>query len=275
MKAAVREGTPPPVALVIGGLDPSGGAGLAADLRALSALGVYAGAVATALTIQDTRAVYAVHGLEARLVEECIRRVVEDLEPAGAKTGMLWSADTVRAVARALPEESLLIVDPVFRASTGRSLLTPGGRKALVKHLFPRTTVLTPNREEAEEILGMRIQGPRDAEKAVQQLADLGPRCVVLKGGHIPGEMVVDYVWYEGTLLEIPGERVPHENRHGLGCTFAAALLGLLLKKIPLFSAIREARRFAENALRSALPVGKGRGPVNALHALIPGIQPD
>ena len=260
--------------LTIAGSDPSGGAGIQADLKTFAAFRVYGMAALTALTVQNTRGVRGFHALEPGFVMAQVEAVLDDIPPAAVKTGMLANAAIVRALASLLERRPVpnLVVDPVMVATSGDLLLEPDAVEAVRRLLLPRAAVITPNRPEAEALLDRRVASAADAAEAARALAALGPKAVLLKGGHPP-----DGRPRESTDLLFDGERV-HEltlpwvdtrHTHGTGCTLSAALAAGLGRGWPLLEAARRAKRFVWDGLAHGFPLGGGRGPVNHLVAAV------
>jgi hydroxymethylpyrimidine/phosphomethylpyrimidine kinase len=239
------------VALTVAGSDPSGGAGVQADLKTFSRFGVYGAAALTLLTVQNTLGVRRVELLPPDFVYEEIRAVAEDLPVHALKTGALGSAPIVEAVAKAVRDFRLgpLVVDPVMVAKSGDPLLGEEAVAALKEALLPLAFLVTPNRMEAERLLGSPIRGLGDAEEAAMALLALGPKAVLLKGGHLPGVESVD--------LLATG------NTHGTGCTLSAAIAAHLALGRPLEAAVLEAKAYLTRALESAPSLGHGHGPLN------------
>jgi hydroxymethylpyrimidine/phosphomethylpyrimidine kinase len=260
--------------LTIAGSDPSGGAGIQADLKTFAAFRVYGMAALTALTVQNTRGVRGFHALEPGFVMAQVEAVLDDIPPAAVKTGMLANAAIVRALAALLERRPVpnLVVDPVMVATSGDLLLEPDAVEAVRRLLLPRAAVITPNRPEAEALLDRRVASAADAAEAARALAALGPKAVLLKGGHPP-----DGRPRESTDILFDGERV-HEltlpwvdtrHTHGTGCTLSAALAAGLGRGWPLLEAARRAKRFVWDGLAHGFPLGGGRGPVNHLVAAV------
>lgn len=268
------------------GSDSGGGAGIQADLKTFFALGVYGLTAVTAVTAQDTRGVRVVHAVPAEVVAAQIEAAVGDIGAGAAKTGMLWSADAVRAVASAVERLGIpnLVVDPVMAAGTGAPLLEAGALEAMVARLFPLATVVTPNVPEAEALSGVAIAGEADMAEAARRLAALGPRWVIIKGGHLPGGgEAVDLVFDGVGFHPLRGERLPEAPAgagapdrgaapgapeappapHGAGCTFAAAVAAGLARGLAVPEAARRAKDYVTAAIRHRLPLGGGRAPVN------------
>ncbi|MGH2366468.1 MAG: bifunctional hydroxymethylpyrimidine kinase/phosphomethylpyrimidine kinase [Chloroflexota bacterium] len=255
-----------PTALTIAGSDSGGGAGIAADLKVFSALGVYGTCAITAVTAQNTRGVTAQAALEPSLVAAQIRAVLEDIGAAAVKTGMLANGDIVGAVAQELARwrPPHLVVDPVVRASTGAELLTEQALEALKRQLLPLAEVITPNLPEAEALVGRALTSEADIRDAAREMLDLGCRAVVVKGGHRSGP--ADDVLFDGQAFDVlHAERLDAPFTHGTGCTFSAALTAELAKGADLFSAARSAKVFVTEAIRHGFPIGQGHAPVHHL----------
>jgi len=244
-------------ALTIAGSDSGGGAGIQADLKSFAALGVHGTSVVTCVTAQNTRAVRSVFALPAGEVRAQLRAILEDFEVRAAKTGMLYSASIVRAVAEGLPRSAFpLVVDPVMVATVGASLEQDDFQEALVERLLPRADLVTPNRFEAERLAGFRVKRLEDAERAARAIRKLGPSAVLVKGGHLPGALVD--VFFDGRRLHrLPGFRHDKEL-HGAGCTLAASIAGYLALGETLPDAIEAARRRVAAGFQASYRVGRG-----------------
>jgi hydroxymethylpyrimidine/phosphomethylpyrimidine kinase len=256
-----------PVALTIAGSDPSGGAGIQADLKTFHQFGVYGMGVITLLTVQNTQRVDAVETLPADLVRRQLEAVLEDIPPAAAKTGALGSAPVIEAVADcALRFVFPLVVDPVMISKHGAPLLAREAREILVRRLLPRAFLVTPNLHEAGALAGFPVSGLDGMERAARAIAALGPRAVLVKGGHLAGE-AVDILYYQSVFRRFQAPRFDSRHTHGTGCTYSAAVTAELAKGRDLVSAVESAKRFITEAIRSSPGLGKGCGPVNH-HAL-------
>ena len=251
------------VALTIAGSDPSGGAGLQADLKTFAAHGVYGVSAVTAITVQNTRGVQAVASLAPELVAAQIDAVAADFRLAATKIGMLATSPIVTAVARAIERHRLprVVLDPVLVASSGTRLLDPAGQAVLIAELLPLADVVTPNTLEAEALVQFPVRALPDAKLAAERLVEMGARAVVITGGHLGGPPV-DLVLEGGTCTELPGERVETRHTHGTGCTFSSALAARLALGDALVPAVRAAKAYVERALRQAPGLGHGRGPL-------------
>ena len=261
-----------PTALTIAGSDSGGGAGIQADLKAFARCGVHGTSAITAITAQNTLAVRAIETVPAEMILAQVRAVLEDIPPAAVKVGMLADAEVIAAVAQALdelPEGTPVVVDPVMVAESGARLLDEGAERALVEQILPRASVLTPNVFEARALSGAGEGGPEregEAEALVRSVLALGPRVVVLTGGHRERASDLFLAQADGELVEIEGERHPDGAAHGSGCTHSAVLAAqLALGQAPL-QAARVARALAGEAVAQGLrDIGGGPGPVDVL----------
>lgn len=251
------------VALTIAGSDPSGGAGIQADLKTFHQLGVYGEAVITLLTVQNTVRVSRVEVMPAALVAGQIAAVLEDIPPLAAKTGALGSADVVVAVADAAQSFDFpLVLDPVMFSKHGAALMAEDARAALIGRLMPLAYMITPNAPEAEAISGIAIQGREDMKRAAQRIRELGGRNVLIKGGHLSGPSI-DLLYEGGDFFEFPSKRIETRHTHGTGCTFSAAITAELAKGSALRLAVARAKTFITEAIRTNPGLGRGSGPVN------------
>ena len=257
--------TAPTTALTIAGSDSGGGAGIQADLKTFAAYRVFGLTAVTAVTAQNSLGVQALHGVPADIVAAQIRAVASDFGVRAAKTGMLVDAATVEAVVACVDELRLanLVVDPVLAATSGERLLAADAVAAVRTELLRRARVVTPNRAEAELLTGRPIASLAAARDAARRLHDLGPEAVIVKGGHLPGADAVDILFDGRDLLELRGPRIGTRHGHGTGCTFGAAVAAGLALGRPLPAAARAAKRYVEQALRHALPIGRGPGPLD------------
>jgi len=265
-----------PNVLSIAGLDPSGGAGVLADVKAMSALGAYGMAVTAALTAQNTRAVTAIHPLPPAFVAQQIDTLFADVAVASVKIGMLGQADVTRTVAERLMhwQPAHVVLDPVMIAKSGDALIEVAAVAQLREALLPLATVITPNLPEA----GVLIEASpaqtlkemrRVAERLRRLMADDGPRWVFLKGGHLPGDELVDVLHDGDKMVELSGSRIHTANTHGTGCTLSAALAALLPQTRNMLNAAQQAHDYLARAIAQAdtLKVGSGHGPVQHFHA--------
>ena len=255
---------PVTVALTIAGSDSSGGAGIQADLKTMSAFGVFGATALTAITAQNTKGVASSLMLAPEFVAAQIDAVFEDLPVGAAKTGMLGGAQTVEAVADRVGAHGLrkLVVDPVMVATSGSSLIEEGAVGAMVRALLPLALVVTPNIPEAETLSGLRVVTEKDMEKAARAIHDLGPRYVLLKGGHLT-DSALDLLFDGSTFLRFTGERIPGGRIHGTGCTLSAAIASGLALGRSVEEAVGEAKRYVTAGIATALPFGGGSDFVN------------
>lgn len=253
-----------PVALTVAGSDSGGGAGIQADLKVFFALGCHGAAAITALTAQNTRGVRGVHPVPPGFVVEQIDTVADDLAPAAAKTGMLASRPIVEAVAEALERVAIpVVVDPVFVSANRDRLLEEDAVDALRKLLFPLAAVVTPNLYEASALTGREIQDRGGMEDAARALFDLGPRAVLVKGGHLPSGDAVDVLYDGGEPVHLGAPRYDTDDTHGTGCALSAAIAARLARGDALEVAVRFAKTYVAGAIRHGLRLGGGFGPVN------------
>lgn len=253
-------------ALTIAGSDSGGGAGIQADLKTFHAHGVFGASVITALTAQNTREVRAVRDVTPDLISGQLEAVFDDLDIAAAKTGMLSSALIIEVVAEELDRRGfkMLVVDPVMVAKSGFRLLADDAVAALSELLLPMARVVTPNLHEAALMAGIAIESVDDMKRAAEKIAALGPRAVVVKGGHAAFALAVDVLLADGTMRELrPQGPVVERSVHGTGCTFSAAITARLALGEPLEEAVTRAKRYVTRAILHAPAVGHGNPPGN------------
>lgn len=252
-----------PCACTIAGSDSGGGAGIQADLKTFSALGVWGTTVVTAITAQNTRKVYRLDPVPESLVTAQLDAVLEDFDIRAFKTGMLGTAGIIRVVERGLPLHCPLIVDPVLVATSGGRLLELGDEEALKTTLLPRATVVTPNIPEAAVLSGMPcITTVEEMSEAALQIMDLGPVYVVIKGGHLAGDAAVDLLVGPSSDILLSSPRYPH-TVHGSGCCFSAAMTGYMALGSTVPEAFRKAKSFIDIAIREAVLSRLGGYSVN------------
>jgi hydroxymethylpyrimidine/phosphomethylpyrimidine kinase len=255
----------PARALTIAGSDSGGGAGIQADLKTFVAHGVHGMSAITAVTVQNSIGVQGFYELEPRAVYEQIESVATDIGVDAAKTGMLASAGIVEAVADACERFAVpnLVVDPVAVSKHGDVLLRPDALDALRGRILPLATVVTPNLGEVEQLAGVTVRERADMEAAARAVHELGPRWVLVKGGHLPGPRAVDLLWdgQEATWLDTP--RIETPNTHGTGCTLSSAIAANLANGVDVVTAVREAKRYLNGAIAGSFPLGKGIGPTD------------
>ncbi|MGL5771491.1 MAG: bifunctional hydroxymethylpyrimidine kinase/phosphomethylpyrimidine kinase [Bacteroidales bacterium] len=267
-----------PSALTIAGSDSGGGAGIQADLKTFSALGVYGTSVITAVTAQNTKGVCAIHSLDDKIVEAQADAVLSDIAVDAVKIGMLHSPQIILAVKRILEryKPRHIVLDPVMIATSGDALIEDSCIELIIRELFPLATVITPNTDEATYLTGISIDSVEDMESVGQKLLELGARAVLMKGGHLKGESMHD-------LLILPQkEAIPYnttkivtENTHGTGCTFSSAIAAHLAKGYELERAVSLSKNYITSAIANGADVyvGSGHGPVNHFFNPIPLIK--
>ena len=262
--------------LSIAGSDSGGGAGIQADLKTFAALGCYGMTAITAITAQNTQGVRAIHGIPPEMLRAQIDAVVEDIGVDAVKIGMLHSPEIVAVVADAVRRHGLphVVLDPVMVATSGDRLIAAETVQVLVRELFPLAEVVTPNLDEAALLLGHAIDGPVALDAAARELLALGAPAVLLKGGHLAGDAVIDVLIETGgqlTRLEAP--RIATRNGHGTGCTLSSAIAAHLALGLPLAQAVTAARAYILGAIAAGAEVrtGQGTGPLN--HGYAPVAQ--
>jgi len=258
-----------PCVLIIAGSDSSGGAGIQADLKTVSALGTFGMTAITALTAQNTTGVSGVLEIDPKFVVAQIEACVTDIGCDAVKTGMLSSTGIIEAVAAALSGLKLapLVIDPVMIAKSGAPLLKADAVGVLKAKLLPLATVVTPNLHEAGTLTGHEIKTLAQMKQAAQLIFDLGPRNVVVKGGHLPN-VAADLLYDGREFVEFRGERMDTRNTHGTGCIFASAIAASLAKGKTVRESVATAKQFITAAIRAGLAIGKGCGPANPMAML-------
>lgn len=255
----------PPVVLTVAGFDPSGGAGVVADVKTFTAFGCFATAAVTSLTYQNTTGVFGAAHQTAEAVRAQVLPVVEDFRVAGAKTGMLPTREVIAEVARLFRETSLPapVVDPVVRSTSGFDLIDDAALDALKSELLPLARVVTPNIPEAERITGLPIRDRDEMLEAARLMRALGARAVLVKGGHLAGAEALDVLDDEGRVTTFTAPRVETTSTHGTGCTLAAGIAACLARGMSLNESVEAAKRFVTEAIRRAPRLGHGHGPIN------------
>ena len=251
--------------LVIAGSDSGGGAGIQADIKAITALGGYAATAVTAITVQNTLGVTGVHPVPLDIVEAQARAVLDDIGADAFKTGMLGSAETVVTVARVLASAPGVpaVIDPVMVAKGGARLLEDRAVQALRSLLVPRAALLTPNAPEAEALTGLPVRTTDDARRAGEALLRLGAAAVLMKGGHVPGDTVVDLLLTRDGEARFEAPRIDTRHTHGTGCTLASACAAGLAQGLPVEAAVARARSYVREAMLHAPGFGAGHGPLD------------
>jgi hydroxymethylpyrimidine/phosphomethylpyrimidine kinase len=254
------------IALTIAGSDPSGGAGIQADIKTFSSLRTYGMAVVAALTAQNTAGVSDVMEVPPEFVQKQLERVLKDIPPHAAKTGMLPTPAIVEVVAAKVREYRLtkLVVDPVMLSTSGASLMNPDARLVFRKELLPLALVITPNLEEAQHLTGKPILTVEDMEEAALQIHGMGARHILVKGGHLQGDATD--VFFDGKdFSHLRSDRIANRNTHGTGCVLSAAITAYLAADKPPAEAVQLGKVFVTQAIRNGLKLGSGTGPCDPL----------
>jgi hydroxymethylpyrimidine/phosphomethylpyrimidine kinase len=261
--------------LTVAGSDSGGGAGIQADLKTFAALGCYGLSAITALTAQNTQGVQAIHAVPAEFLRAQLKSVLDDIGVDALKIGMLHTPEVVHAVAWAIDHYKLqrVVLDPVMVATSGDRLIAEETAEVLVRELFPRATLITPNLDEAAWLIAQPIAGEPELEAAGQRLLAMGAQAALVKGGHLAGEQVVDVLVQPGQdSLRLASPRIPSRNVHGTGCTLSSAIAAHLAQGLPLADAVTQARAYILQAIAAGAEVhtGQGHGPLNHGHAPLP-----
>lgn len=257
--------------LAIAGSDPSGGAGIQADIKTISALGGYAMAAITALTVQNTKRVYDVHPVAADIVAAQVLAVLDDIRPDAVKMGMMGTSETLSALAGIFSanQDIPLIVDPVLLSTSGHPLLGRRGVEVMISDLLPLTHLLTPNLAEAALLTGMEtIDSIPDMTRAGEALLKLGPKAVLVKGGHLSGDRLTDLLVTPDGVTEFSSPVIATRHTHGTGCTLASAIATGLAQGMTLQQAVARGHAYVHKAIAQAPGFGQGKGPLNHLVSL-------
>jgi hydroxymethylpyrimidine/phosphomethylpyrimidine kinase len=261
--------------LIVAGSDSGGGAGIQADIKAVTAMNAFAATAITALTAQNTKGVHGVVPIDPAFIVQQIEVVLEDIGADALKPGMLHSTEVIGAVAGAIARRAPstpLVVDPVMVASKGaHRLLLSDAEAAMRDVLLPMATLLTPNLPEAEVLAGFPVRSEADMRRAAEYLARLGAKAVLMKGGHLEGDRVVDLLFHDGGFDRFEDARIRSRNTHGTGCTLASAIAAGLAQKMSLRDAVARARGYVRAAIETAPGYGGGLGPLNHAVTVKPG----
>lgn len=259
-----------PIALSIAGSDSSGGAGIQADLKTFSALGVYGTTAITAITAQNTIGVHAQYAIDPQLVYEQIIAVIDDLHPKCVKIGMLANCDIANAVADALSRYNLtVILDPVMISTSGHRLLSIEAQQTIKERLIPIATLVTPNIPEIKALSGIVLNSYNDKERAAHYLLELGAKAILIKGGHEDGDIKSDILFMQSAnkvqTTTFSSETISTKNTHGTGCTLSSAITAFMARGVDLIEAIDASKRYVSEAIRAGadISIGNGFGPVN------------
>ncbi|MBX3289388.1 MAG: bifunctional hydroxymethylpyrimidine kinase/phosphomethylpyrimidine kinase [Acidobacteria bacterium] len=259
----------PKICLTIAGVDPSGGAGVIADIKTFFAFGCYPAAVIASLTFQNTTAVFGVENQTGDVVRKQAVPVFDDLAVDAVKTGMLPNRDVIETVAELIREYNIqkLVVDPVVRSTTGFDLIDDEALRAMIERLFPLASIVTPNIPETERISQMTITTLEDVHAAGKKILEMGPKAVLIKGGHLPDlespKMARDYLFTADGVFTFEAEYYDTDATHGTGCTLAAAITANLALGNDLKTSVETAKDFVNEAIRTAPKIGKGNSPLN------------
>lgn len=259
--------------LTIAGSDSGGGAGIQADLKAMSANGVYAMSVITAITAQNTEEVTDVFELPTSIIAAQLDAIFDDFDVAAVKTGMLSSTDIIKTVVTLLKPQQVknLVVDPVMIAKGGQALLKPDAIDTIKKELFPLALLVTPNVHEAQQLSGIEITSLADARRAAKTIHQFGCANVLIKGGHLASDRATDLL-YDGCFFNIyKGEFIDTPHTHGTGCTFASAIAAHIARGKTVPDAVQTAKTYLTEAIRHSLAIGHGKGPTNHFYFLNQG----
>ena len=252
--------------LIVAGSDSGGGAGIQADIKAVTAMGAFAATAITALTAQNTEGVHGVVPVEPAFIAQQIEVVLTDIGADALKTGMLHSAEVIDTVVLSFRRHApgvALVVDPVMVAKGGHRLLLSEAEAALRDRLLPMAALLTPNLPEAEVLVGFPVRNEADMRNAAEKLVSLGAKAVLMKGGHLEGDRVIDLLLHDGTVDRFEDARIRSRSTHGTGCTLASAIAAGLAQKMSLSDSVARARAYVRDAIATAPGYGRGHGPLN------------
>lgn len=255
--------------LTIAGSDSSGGAGIQADLKTFSAHGVFGMSVITAVTAQNTQGVLAVEDISVDIIIKQIEAIFDDIEVDAVKIGMVSKRETIHAIASKLKDYHYqnVILDPVMVSKSGYDFLQLDAKEALIKELLPLARIITPNLPEAEVITGMEIKSLKQMEKAARIIYALGPKNVLVKGGHL-ADQATDIIFDGHDFTYLRSERIPTKNTHGTGCTLSSAIAANIANGCSIYDAVSQAKKYITVAIEHSLDIGKGVGPTNHFYTL-------
>jgi hydroxymethylpyrimidine/phosphomethylpyrimidine kinase len=260
--------------LIVAGSDSGGGAGIQADIKAVTAMNAFAATAITALTAQNTEGVRGVVAVDPAFISQQIEVVLTDIGADALKTGMLHSAEVIEVVAGAFRKHAPgmpLVVDPVMVAKGGHRLLLSAAEAALRDVLLPMAALLTPNLPEAEVLAGFPVRTEADMRRAAEHLARLGPQAILMKGGHLEGDRVIDLLFHDGRFDRFEDARIASRSTHGTGCTLASSIAAGLAQQMTLKDAVARARAYVRAAIETAPGFGRGHGPLNHAVTVRPG----
>lgn len=257
-------------ALTIAGSDSCGGAGIQADLKSFQANGVYGMSAITAVTVQNTMGVFGIQDINPEIIEGQIDAIFEDIRVDAVKIGMVSKIESIKSIAKSLRKVSNLpkvVLDPVMISKSGFNLLSKDAKDTLVNELFPLAELITPNLPEAEEILGYEIKTVEEMKSAAKKLMELGPKAVLVKGGHLEDD-ATDLLYDGREFVLLPQERINTVHTHGTGCTLSSAIAANLAKGMNVKDAVIEGKKYITSAIRHGFELGKGVGPTNHFYEL-------
>lgn len=256
--------------LTIAGSDCSGGAGIQADLKTFSAIGTYGMSVITSITAQNTNGVFKVENLSTDIIRSQIKAIFEDIPPKATKIGMVSEVEIIKELSYALKKykPSNIVLDPVMISKSGFSLLNPNAKETLKRELIPLADIITPNIPEAEEISNIKITNVEDMKRAGKIILNLGPKYVLIKGGHLDGE-AIDLLISKDKIEVFKSERLNRNNTHGTGCTLSSAITANLALGKTMVEAVRESKNYITEAIKYSYQIGHGIGPVNHFYKFI------
>lgn len=255
--------------LTIAGSDSCGGAGIQADLKTFSALGVYGMSVITAVTAQNTQGVFAIQDITPDIIKAQIKAIFDDIHVDSVKIGMVSKINTIKTIAEALKKYTpdCIVLDPVMVSKSGYHLLEPEAKTSLVKDLLPLASIITPNLPEAEMITGLTINTLDNMEEAAKTIFGMGPRNILIKGGHLEGDAID--ILYDGKEFKyFHSKRIPTKNTHGTGCTLSSAIAANLAQGLTVEVSVTAAKKYITSAIEHSLSIGKGVGPTNHFYDL-------
>jgi hydroxymethylpyrimidine kinase/phosphomethylpyrimidine kinase len=256
-------------ALTIAGSDSGGGAGIQADLKTFAASGVHGMSVLTSITAQNTLGVYDIQDVNQKTITAQMRAILDDIGVDAAKTGMLHTSEIIRTIEQVIKKFNIpIVIDPVMVAKSGATLLDPSAIETMKKYLLPLAQVITPNTPEAEILSGLKISSNEAAQLAARKISEMGTKAVVVKGGHIKGDHIIDILYINGNIKKFEYERIETNTTHGTGCCFSAAITSELAKGKKIPEAVATAKKLVDLAIRFGIKLGRGHGPVNPMAIL-------
>ncbi|MDF2571380.1 MAG: thiD [Sporomusa sp.] len=255
--------------LTIAGSDSSGGAGIQADLKTFAAHGVFGMSVITAVTAQNTQGVFAVQDITPEVIAKQLDAIFDDIEVAAVKIGMVSQVETIKTIAVKLREYGVsnIVADPVMVSKSGYHLLNPAAEVTLIQELLPLAAIVTPNIPEAEVITGRTITTLADMEEAARYILTLGPKCVLMKGGHLEGDST-DILFDGEKFTYLESRRIATKNTHGTGCTLSSAIAANIGRGLSMTEAVSAAKEYITVAIEHSLSIGKGVGPTHHFYTL-------